>query len=270
MPTRTIHSEGADLVHDVEGTGPLLLLITGGGGDAARYAGVAAQLAGTCTVVRYDRRANFRSGGDRHRDLDMRQQARDAAAIIRSLGEEALVFGNSGGANIGLQLVLDDPRVVRALVAHEPPVMGLLPDSGEWFAYIDRIYALYLEQGPLYAMQRFTSDIVGTEPVDPGRDPGTYSHEPADDWEFFLAHEYRPISKYTPDLGGLTGSTTPIALAAGVDSGDAYYARTARLVAERCGLPFVEFPGHHTSHNNPDRYAPAIRSAFSRLGQGAL
>ena len=83
--TSTVETEGAGIVYDVEGEGPLLLLIAGGNGDASRYVPLSRLLADEYTVVRYDRRANLRSGGDTTADLDMAQMARDAAAVIRAM-----------------------------------------------------------------------------------------------------------------------------------------------------------------------------------------
>ena len=42
-----VHTEGADIVYDYEGQGPLLLLIAGGNGNGMRYARLATQLAST-------------------------------------------------------------------------------------------------------------------------------------------------------------------------------------------------------------------------------
>jgi hypothetical protein len=69
------HAEGADIVDDFEGEGPLPLLIAGGNGDGSRYGPLAAVLAPDYTVVSYDRRAERRSTGDTTTDLDMAQQA---------------------------------------------------------------------------------------------------------------------------------------------------------------------------------------------------
>ncbi|WP_256347528.1 alpha/beta fold hydrolase [Serratia proteamaculans] len=97
----TVHNEDAEIAYDVEGQGPLLLLVVGGNGDSRRFAALSAQLSDRYTVVRYDRRANFRSTGDTGAELDMAQQGRDAAAVIRALGNEpAFVFGNSAGAKV--------------------------------------------------------------------------------------------------------------------------------------------------------------------------
>lgn len=41
----TVHSEGTDIAYDVEGQGPLLLLVVGGNGDSRRFVQLSAQLA---------------------------------------------------------------------------------------------------------------------------------------------------------------------------------------------------------------------------------
>lgn len=101
----------------------------GGNGDSGRFSSLLAQLANRYTAVRYDRRANAHSSRDTQARLNMAQQGRDAAAVIRAAGNEpAYVFGNSAGANIALKLTRDSPELVRGLVDHEPPVTDFLPD----------------------------------------------------------------------------------------------------------------------------------------------
>ena len=62
-------------------------------------------------------------------------------------GAPAYVFGSSGGAVVGLALVTAHPGQVRTLVAHEPPVVELLPDSAQLRAQIQDIYDTYRADG---------------------------------------------------------------------------------------------------------------------------
>lgn len=268
MTTDSIETEGARIVFDYEGSGPTLLLIAGGGGGAGNFAKLSERLADEYTVVRYDRRCNFRSTGDTSVDLDMAQQARDAAAVVRAFGSVAHVFGNSGGANISLQLAADAPDTIASLVAHEPPVTGLLPDRKVQFAFIDYVRAIYEYSGPAQAMQVFTSSVVGT-PTVMHNGSGEDATGPTgfhDDGEWFMSREFVPISKFTPDLDLLARVGKPMATAAGTVSGDAYYARTARLVAERLSIPYFDFPGHHLSFlDMPDEFAASLRAALAEV-----
>jgi pimeloyl-ACP methyl ester carboxylesterase len=150
-----VRIEGADIVYDWVGRGPLLLLIAGGNGDGMRYGRLAAHLAGEFTVVSYDRRAECRSNGDATVDLDLAQQARDAKALIQAMGaKSAYVFGNSAGANIGIKLAEDHPEVITALIAHEPPVMSILPDAEEYLRFVDEVHETFLAQGAPAAMRK--------------------------------------------------------------------------------------------------------------------
>ena len=130
MRTDTLTVPGATLYYEVRGAGPTLLLICGGVYDAAGYAGLAQRLADRYTVVTYDRRGNSRSpltGPPAPQQVE--EHAEDARRILAAVGaESALVFGNSSGASIGLELVARHPELVRVLVAHEPPVFDLLDD----------------------------------------------------------------------------------------------------------------------------------------------
>jgi hypothetical protein len=65
-PIQTIEkviSEEAELYCECRGSGPLLLLITGGMGDAGFYYSAADILVNEFTVLNYDRRCNSRSTG---------------------------------------------------------------------------------------------------------------------------------------------------------------------------------------------------------------
>ncbi|MFD9321821.1 alpha/beta fold hydrolase [Streptomyces sp. NPDC060053] len=59
---------GTGLYHEVRGSGPALLMISGAGGDAGYCTAVAEDLADAFTVITYDRRGNPRSGGRTDRD----------------------------------------------------------------------------------------------------------------------------------------------------------------------------------------------------------
>ena len=55
---------GATLHYEVSGSGPVLLLIAGGGSDAGIFGGIVGQLSADYTVVAYDPRGNSRSRYD--------------------------------------------------------------------------------------------------------------------------------------------------------------------------------------------------------------
>jgi clorobiocin biosynthesis protein CloN7 len=101
--------------------------------DSTGFAPLANALADQYTVVTYDPRGIGNSSRqDTTEDVTPEQQAEDVHRLLSALGgQPAYVFGSSGGAVVGLALVTAHPDQVRTLVAHEPPVVELLPDSAQ-------------------------------------------------------------------------------------------------------------------------------------------
>jgi pimeloyl-ACP methyl ester carboxylesterase len=267
--TGTVQTEGANIVYDYVGNGPLLLTIAGGGGDGSRYAPLANILADEYTVVSYDRRGNSRSTGDTSVDMDMAQSARDAAAVIRTMGvEKAYVLGNSGGANIGLKLAEDIPEVITGLVVHEPPLIPILPDAEKWQNYVQKVHEAYVTQGTRAAMMLFVSEIVGFDPPTqaPTSSNGAALNSEFSNIEFSMAREYVPFGTYVPDLDAISHNKVAIVTAAGSRSADAYYARTARILAQRLDCRYVEFPGNHFAYRTDTvAFAEVLRQVLHDL-----
>ena len=148
LVTHTLDVPDARLYYERRGTGPLLLMI-GSPMDSTGFAGLASALAGQYTVVTYDPRGiGSSSRQDADQDVTPEQQADDVHRLLSVLGgAPAYVFGSSGGAVVGLALVTAHPGQVRTLVAHEPPVVELLPDSAQLRAQIQDIYDTYRADG---------------------------------------------------------------------------------------------------------------------------
>lgn len=249
--TRTLDVPGARLYYERRGAGPLLLLI-GSPMDSTGFAGLASALAGEYTVVTYDPRGIGNSSReDAGQDVTPEQQADDVHRLLSVLdGEPADVFGSSGGAVVGLALVTAHPGQVRTLVAHEPPVVGLLPDSAQVRAQIQDIYDTYRADGADKAMEKFLAHAGLGES---GQQAGAPRWEPSPEQmarmrastEVFLAHLIRPTTRYRPDIEALQAASTRIVVAVGATSVGQLAHRCAVALAERLGTPVVEFPGDH-------------------------
>lgn len=243
---------GARLHYERRGTGPLLLMI-GSPMDSSGFAGLASALAGRYTVVTYDPRGISHSRrADTTEDVTPEQQADDIHRLLSALGgEPAHVFGSSGGAVVGLALVTAHPDQVRTLVAHEPPVVELLPDSAQVRAQIEDIYATYRAAGAEMAMQKFMAHAGLGEA--PGQDADAPRWEPSPEQmaqmrattEQFLAHLIRPTTRYRPDIEALRAAPTRIVVAAGGTSKGQLANRAAVALAGQLGTTVVDFPGDH-------------------------
>jgi len=265
--TAKVTTEGGDIVYDYEGHGPVLLTIAGGGGDASRYAGISRLLQDDYTVVRYDRRCNSRSTGDRSQPLDMAQQARDAAAVIRAMGNEpAYVFGNSGGGAIALKLAELHPELVRGMIVHEPSILTVLPDAPEWLAFAARVESTFETQGVGPAMRLFAGSLVGFggPAIGAGNRIGDASSDA--NLEFFLRREYHDLSLYRPDLARIRDNNLAMIAVAGRASEDAYYARTAQVLAERVGCAHAVVAGNHIAFvSDPATFAAELRGLLDQV-----
>ncbi|MGV9799106.1 alpha/beta fold hydrolase [Mycobacterium sp. NPDC003449] len=128
--SHTVSVPGARLHYEVRGAGPLLMVLAAPT-PAAELAPLADALAGDHTVVITDPRGVAGAAIDEQaRDTTPERQADDVAAILDDLGaDRAHVFGASGGAVTALALATQHPQRVATLVAHEPPLLELLPGA---------------------------------------------------------------------------------------------------------------------------------------------
>jgi pimeloyl-ACP methyl ester carboxylesterase len=216
---------------------------------AAMFAPLADALAADHTVITYDPRGISHSAVD-DLDQDSRpdQRGDDVAAILDAVGaESADVFGSSGGAVTGLALVARHPDRVRTLVAHEPPLLELLPDAAERRAEVDRIVETFHRHGHGAAFAMFMATAGFDLPTDQAdhdlpNDPA--EHELADG-RWFFDHELRPTSRYVPDLAALKAGPTRVVVGIGADSGRLLTYRTSMALAQLLDTAPVEFPGDH-------------------------
>jgi pimeloyl-ACP methyl ester carboxylesterase len=264
---------GAQLYSETRGQGPLLVFIVGGNGDAEVFAAAAAALAWRFTVVTYDRRGFSRSPveapvADAAR---IARDADDAAQVIAVRGGgPALVFGSSSGAIVGLELMARHPAAVHALIAHEPPLVTLLPDGDAWLARFERVVATYRASGPGPAMREFGAAVGLDLPPDPPpgvRLPpniaGMLSRMSVNQ-VFWLEHELLPYPRYVPDIAALRAAPGRLVLGAGRTPPDAPLARPARALAAALPAPVVEFAGGHVGYvTDPAEFAAEMVNALA-------
>lgn len=256
---------GAQLAYEVRGSGPLLLLIHGGGGDARAFNSVARHLAGQYTVVTYDRRGLSRSTLDNpQEEQQVEMHSDDAHCLLAALtSEPAYVFGSSGGAVIGLDLAARYPHQVRTLIAHEPP-SHLLPGLKERH---DIIREISHRDGPTLAMQQFMAQIgVTYDDREPDADLPEQGERPAQNTMFLLKQEFAMYDRYQFDFIALSSASIQarIVIAAG-QSGQQYIGyQNALAMANKLGTSVVEFPGHHVGYvSHPRAFAAKLQEVLA-------
>lgn len=263
--TNTLCVPGATLSYEVCGSGPLLLLIPGGGNDRIVFNGIIDYLANHYTVVAYDRRGLSHSQLD-YPDEEQRVEVHsdDAHRLLKALGsdyEPAYVFGSSGGAIIGLDLVARHPGQVYTLIAHEPPT-HLLSETDPIQEMKD-IQEVYRRSGIMAALQALFQ-LIGLN--DDYRDmvselPASIKDQVVKNTIFFFEHELAMYDRYQLDFAALSSATsqTRIVLAGGHDYQETATYLSAAAVADRLGTHIVEFPGRHVGYvSNPRAFAPRL------------
>src|SRR6202171_4998916 len=135
MKTDTLETAEADIVYDVQGPLPAAdgrppLVMIGQPMDASGFHTLASYFPDR-TVIPNDPRGLGRSiRKDGRVDNVPTVQADDVHAVIGSLDVGPVeMFASSGGAVTALALVTAYPNDVTVLVAHEPPLVPVLPDA---------------------------------------------------------------------------------------------------------------------------------------------
>jgi pimeloyl-ACP methyl ester carboxylesterase len=275
--THTLEVPGAVLYYDVRdngGAGHPVLLLIGAPMGASGFAALAEQFADR-TVVTYDPRGTERSQrtdgeppgsepGKHAEDLRRLIEALDAAPVD--------IFGSSGGAVNALGLVASNPRLVRTLVAHEPPAAQELPDRESVLAACANIRETYQRAGFGPAMARFIAMVSHAGPIPPGfpgrpaPDPAAFglpAHDDGSRDDPLLGLHVTACTGYQHDFEALRAAPTRIVLGVGTQSGQMLAGRAAVAVAERLGTTPVTFPGGHDGFlSDPGAFAGVLRTVL--------
>jgi pimeloyl-ACP methyl ester carboxylesterase len=281
--TRTLRVPGVTLTYDLRSnassTEPPLFLI-GSPMGAAGFATLAGHFADR-TIITYDPRGAERSTKDDPTTPNAPDdQADDLHRIIQEVGGPVDLFASSGGAVNALALVARHPEDVRTLVAHEPPLASVLPDSENAKAAVRAISESYQRGGFGAGMAHFMAITShrGEFPDDiasqPAPDPAAFGMPTEDDGsrtDVMLAQNIIGTTHYEADFDALRAASTRIVVAAGTESQGEMANRGAYGVAERLGTEVVVFPSHHGGFlggeygwpGEPDAFAAKLREVLS-------
>jgi pimeloyl-ACP methyl ester carboxylesterase len=283
--THTLKTDEAEIAYDVHGPLPTadgrsLLFMIGQPMTAAGFDTLASHFSDR-TVVTYDPRGLGRSTRrDGRVDNSPTVQANDVHALIQALDAGPVeMFGSSGGAVTALALVAAFPEDVVTLVAHEPPLIPVLPDS----AAVERVRAgvrdAYNANGSNAGMAAFMamtswpgefSDEYFAQPVP---DPGAFGMPTDDDGSRdspLLSDRSWAVSGYRPDAQALTAAPTRVVIAVGEESGTTFTGRTSGATAELLGQQATVFPSHHGGFLGPESGYPGQPEAFAHKLRAVL
>src|SRR3954452_4220614 len=258
--THTLETPDADIAYDVRGPLPTadgrpLLFMIGQPMAASGFATLASHFPER-TVVTYDPRGLGRSTrNDGRVDHSPTLQASDVHVLIESLDAGPVeLFASSGGAVTALALVAAHPDDVTTLVAHEPPLIPVLPDA----AAAERAQAGFREvyeakgsgagMAAFIAMTSWRGEFTDAYFAQPAPDPAAFGMSAEDDGSRdnpLLSDRSLAVTSYRPDVDALAAAPTRIVIAVGEESEGTFTGRAAVATAELLGQHATVFPSHH-------------------------
>jgi pimeloyl-ACP methyl ester carboxylesterase len=240
----------ASLSYEVTGSGPLLILIPGAAGTGEVFRPLVHALSAQYQVVTYDRRGFSQSVLDGPQDDAHRlmTDADDVRRLIEHLTDQpAIVFGNSSGALVALEMLIHSPEAVQTVVAHEPPAVTLLPDVARWLAFFDEVYDTYRKEGVPKALHQFASGVLGS--ADHQMMEHTMRKHASEsrlaNARYWMEHELRQYPRVELDLAALAAYAERIVLAGGRDSHEQMTYQPNKVLASQLGCEIIDFPSGH-------------------------
>src|SRR5262252_4401364 len=231
--THMLETAEAGIAYDVHGPLPAAdgrppLFMIGQPMDASGFATLASHFPDR-TVVTYDPRGLGRSTRTDDRvDNAPTVQANDVHAVIEALGVGPVeMFASSGGAVTALALVAEYPDDVTTLVAHEPPMIAVLPDADAAGRAAAGFRDAYQKGGrgagmaAFIAMTSWRGEFTDEYFAQPAPDPATFGMPSDDDGsrdDPLLSDRSAAVSSYRPKVEALAAAPTRIVMAVGEES----------------------------------------------------
>jgi pimeloyl-ACP methyl ester carboxylesterase len=260
MTTHVLETPDVDLVYDVRGPLPTEdgrppLFMIGQPMDASGFATLASYFADR-TVITYDPRGLGRSTRkDGRVDNAPTVQAEDVHAVVAAIGGGPVdMFASSGGAVTALALVTAHPDDVATLVAHEPPIIPVLPDAEAAKRAQAGFRDVYMAKGSgagmaaFIAMSSWPGEFTDAYFDQPVPDPAAFGMPAEDDGsrgDPLLSDVSWAVTDYRPDAAALAAAPTRIIVAIGEETGNTFTGRTAAATAALLGQEATVFPSHH-------------------------
>jgi pimeloyl-ACP methyl ester carboxylesterase len=242
------------------GDGELLVLVHGGWTDHNTWAALVEPLARSFRVVRYDRRGHSRSERGPGPAL-RRQDEDDLAVVVETLGRGPVhLVGTSYGAAISLALAGRRPDLVRSVVAHEPPLLDVVP-APAFAAIVAAVQDQIAAGDAAGGTRRFFEDALG---------PGTWDKVPEPVQRAAIANaqtflDLREDPHWAAlDVAAVARFPGPIVITHG-DAGPPSLPHVATSVAGLIGRDARLIPGagHTPHHTHPEAFAALIEEVVA-------
>jgi pimeloyl-ACP methyl ester carboxylesterase len=183
------------------------------------------------------------------------------------------IFASSGGAVTALALMAAYPNDVTVLVAHEPPLVPVLPDAEAAARALIQFRDAYAAKGrgagmaAFIAMTSWQGEFTEEYFTRSTPDPAQFGMPTEDDGsrdDPLLSDRSSAVSSYHPDIDALVAAPTRIVIAVGEESAGTFTGRTSVATAELLGQQATIFPSHHGGFVGGDSGYAGQPEAFAR------
>jgi hypothetical protein len=169
---------------------------------------------------------------------------------------------------------------VITLVAHEPPIIPVLPDSAAAQLALEGVRDAYEANGSgagmaaFMAMTSWRGEFTEEYFAQPKPDPAAFGMRTDDDGcrdDPLLSDRSWSITSYRPDVDALAAAPTRIVVAVGEESQGLFTGRTSVATADLLGQRATVFPSHHGGFvgeefgypGKPEAFAHKLRDVLS-------
>ena len=217
----------------------------------------------------YDRRGHGCS--DREPQATRRDHEDDLAALIEGLGiGPATVVGTSFGGSIAIGLATRRPALLRNLIVHEPPLIGLIAGDPELQPELERVQAgmstvlALLERGDALGAARRFVDELAFEPGAWEQLPEPLRDTMIDAAPTLLAEQNDPLWASVDGLGAID---CPVLLTQGGESPSWFAPIVAKLAGAIVHARVHTFTdaGHAPHLTHPDDYLATLVPSLAAL-----
>ncbi len=251
--------DGTTIAFDRLGSGPAVILVTGGSVDRQSNAGVAAILASDFTVFNYDRRGRGPSGDTQPYAIE--REVEDIDAVVTAAGGSAHLYGSSSGAALALLAAEQLPGRITKLALWEPPYI-IDPAARPPADQVEQYEKMLAEGRRGDAAEYFMAKVVGM----PAEFVASARSQPWWAWTESLAHtlpyDARIMGDYAPPLERAKAVTIPTIVLAGGASFP-FMIETAEAIAKALPAGQVRTLEGQSHDVAPDAIAPALREFFA-------
>jgi hypothetical protein len=165
-------------------------------------------------------------------------------------------------------------------VAHEPPIIPVLPDAAAAKRAQAGFHDAYMAGGSgagmaaFIVMSSWQGEFTDDYFAQPAPDPAAFGMPAEDDGsrdDPLLSDRSWAITDYSPDVDALAAAPTRVVIAVGEESANTFTGRTAVATAELLGQEATVFPSHHGGFlggefgyaGQPEAFAAKLREVLN-------